>query len=260
VIRQTISPLSPNPRIDLLYIFNETGELAREQRETQELISQFGDSEKVMLEIAGFAADTGNHKLARRIYEKALEEDFMVTNFALLYIEATLVAEDYAGVIEFTEELLRENPDWLEQNRSVFHSFRAVAFYGLGSTDNCRHNLELFLNDTNVRLGRLIGVSKRFKDAGGIEFADMVLTEAYQRNKKNQLALSSLIRVRIERGSSKDLGELIESLLEMRRPSYDLIELAYNELASDRFIFTPNRDQLLISLVSILRDHSRSGV
>jgi hypothetical protein len=39
----------------------------------------------------------------------------------------------------------------------------------------------------------------------------------------------------------------------MRRPQEDLLFEAYKKLGSDRFIFTPNREALLLELSALLR-------
>jgi hypothetical protein len=42
----------------------------------------------------------------------------------------------------------------------------------------------------------------------------------------------------------------------MRRPEIDLITQAYQTLGSDRFIFTPNRENLIIELNAELRERA----
>ena len=42
----------------------------------------------------------------------------------------------------------------------------------------------------------------------------------------------------------------------MRRPQIELLAEAYNKLGSDRFIFTPDRQSLLLQLSAILRERS----
>ena len=46
----------------------------------------------------------------------------------------------------------------------------------------------------------------------------------------------------------------------MRRPSVDLLLEAYSKLGSDRFIFTPDRESLLLELSAILREKSQDLV
>jgi len=46
-------------------------------------------------------------------------------------------------------------------------------------------------------------------------------------------------------GKTGDLTENLEKLLQTRRPSLELLDDARRTLGSDRFIFVPNREQLL---------------
>ncbi|MEM9227736.1 MAG: hypothetical protein AAGA45_07185, partial [Verrucomicrobiota bacterium] len=56
----------------------------------------------------------------------------------------------------------------------------------------------------------------------------------------------------IDMGNSAQLGDYLKTLLQMRRPSPELLEKAYRSLGSDRFIFTQNREDLLNELDVIL--------
>jgi hypothetical protein len=44
----------------------------------------------------------------------------------------------------------------------------------------------------------------------------------------------------------------------MRRPQPEIILQAYRKLGSDRFIFTPNRESLLIDLSALLRENAET--
>ena len=46
----------------------------------------------------------------------------------------------------------------------------------------------------------------------------------------------------------------------MRRPQIEIIETAYKNLGSDRFIFTANREDLLIDLQTHIRDTEQEDV
>ena len=131
--------------MELLYIYNKSEDFDREQRETQRMLKQFRDDEGALQALANFAADTGNIDLARRTYEEALESEFAVDAFALLLIESHLVSKDYEGALSFSEELLKERPDWLTQRWAILNSLRAVASYGTsrqGRPSACKHRAE----------------------------------------------------------------------------------------------------------------------
>ena len=258
ILRNVSDPLSPAPRLELLYIYNKSGDIEREQRETLRMLQQFRDDEAAFQALANFAADTGNIDLARRTYEEALENEFNIDAFALLLIEAHLVDKDYEGALDFSEELLKERPDWLTQRWAIFNSLRAVASYGINRPDLGEIYLQDFLDEAQNQPQTYLAVARRFSSVGRYQQSRKVLMLAYQKAPTNQKILSELIRTELTLGSTENLNRLLSRLLQMRRPQMDLLFEAYRKLGSDRFIFTPDRESLLLQLSALLRENSRT--
>ncbi|WP_309397368.1 hypothetical protein [Cerasicoccus maritimus] len=259
VLRNIDAPLAVSPRVDLLYTLSLTGQEERAEAEANAILRQFRNDEKAMLRLANFATDEGQIDLARRIYEQALENDFPIAPFALLLIESHITAKDFEGAISFSEELAKERPDWLEQNLPIFNSLRSVAYYGVGNMNLADIYIAQFLQQPNLRAESLMAVSRRFTQLGGDEFARRVLKQAYINNPKNQAALSNLIEIEIKTGNAAELGNYLKKLLQMRRPSVEILEQAYEKLGSDRFIYTPDRENLLIELNTVLRPQEQAS-
>lgn len=258
ILRNVSDPLSAAPRLELLYIYNKSGDTEREQRETQRMLQQFRDDEPALQALANFAADTGNIDLARRTYEEALENEFSIDAFALLLIEAHLVSKDYEGALDFSEELLKERPDWLTQRWAIFNSLRAVASYGINRPDLGEIYLQDFIDEANNQPQTYLAVSRRFTNIDRHQQARKVLMIAYQKAPTNQKVLSELIRTELALGNTENLNRLLSRLLQMRRPQMELLVEAYHKLGSDRFIFTPDRQSLLLQLSAILRENSQT--
>ncbi|MEC8614459.1 MAG: tetratricopeptide repeat protein [Verrucomicrobiota bacterium] len=256
ILRNVSDPLSAAPRLELLYIYNKSEDFEREQLETQRMLQQFRNDEPALQSLANFAADTGNIELARRTYEEALENEFVIDAFALLLIEAHLVDKDYQGALDFSEELLKERPDWLTQRWAIFSSLRAVASYGINRPDLGEIYLQDFIDDASNQAQTYIAVSRRFTDIDRVQQARTILTIAYQKAPTNQKILSELIRSELSLGNTENLSRLLSRYLQMRRPQIELLTEAYNKLGSDRFIFTPDRQSLLLQLNAILRERS----
>jgi len=257
ILRNVKAPLSAAPRLELLYIYNKSEDLEREQRETQRMLKQFRDDESALQALANFAADTGNIDLARRTYEEALENEFAVDAFALLLIEAHLVSKDYEGALSFSEELLKERPDWLTKRWAIFNSLRAVASYGINRPDLGEIYLQHFIDEANNPPQTYLAVARRFTSIDRSQQARKILATAYHRTPANQKILSELIRVELKLGNTENLNHLLTRLLQMRRPQMELLVEAYQKLGSDRFIFTPDRQSLLLQLSAILRESSQ---
>jgi len=258
ILRNVKDPLSPAPRLELLYIYNKANDVERELRETQRMLKQFRDDESPLQSLANFAADTGKIDLARRTYEEALENEFAIDTFALLLIESHLVSKDYEGALSFSEELLKENPNWLKNRWAIFNSLRAVASYGTNRPDLGEIYLQHFIDEKNNPPQTYLAVARRFIDTDRSQQARKILTAAYRRSPTNQKILSKLIRIELELGHTENLNRLLNRLLLMRRPQMDLLVEAYEKLGSDRFIFTPDRESLLLQLSAILGENSQN--
>ena len=256
ILRNVSDPLSAAPRLELLYIYNKSEDFEREQLETQRMLQQFRNDEPALQSLANFAADTGNIELARRTYEEALENEFVIDAFALLLIEAHLVDKDYQGALDFSEELLKERPDWLTLRWAIFSSLRAVASYGINRPDLGEIYLQDFIDEAGNQAQTYMAVSRRFTDIDRLQQARTILTLAYQKAPTNQKVLSELIRSELSLGNTENLSRLLSRYLQMRRPQIELLTEAYNKLGSDRFIFTPDRQSLLLQLSAILRERS----
>ena len=255
ILRNVSNPLSAATRTELLYIYNQAGDFESEQRETQRMLQQFRNDGPALQTLANFAADTGNIDLARRTYEEALENEFAINPFALLLIEAHLVYQDYQGALDFSEELIKERPDWLSQNWPLFSSLRAVASYGMNRPDLGEIYLQEFVDGITNNPKTYIAVARRFTEIERHQQARKVLTIAYEKAPTNQKILSQLIRTELTVGNTENLNRLLSRLLQMRRPEMDLLSEAYTKLGSDRFIFTPNRQNLLLQLSALLREN-----
>ena len=258
ILRNVKDPLSAAPRLELLYIYQKTGDKEREQRETQRMLKQFRNDDDALQALSNFAADTGNIGLARRTYEEALENEFNIDAFALLLIEAHLVQKDHQGALDFSEELLKESPDWLTQRWAVFNSLRAVASYGAKRPDLGEIYLQNFLDEANSPSKTYLAVARRFTNIDRSQQAHKILTNAHRRMPTNQKILSELIRVNLKLGNTENLNRLLSILLQMRRPQLELLAEAYRKLGSDRFIFTPDRESLLLQLNAIVRESEQS--
>lgn len=257
ILRNVADPLSAAPRMELLYIYNKSGDTEREIRETQRMLQQFREDNTALQALANFGADTGNIELARKTYEQALESEFSIKAYALLLIEAHLVSKDYTGALDFSEELLKERPDWLSQRWAIFNSLRAVASYGTNRPDLGEIYLQDFIDDKGTQPQTFLAVARRFDNIDRPQQARKILSTAYQLAPTNQMILSELIRVELDLGNTENLNRLLTRLLQMRRPQMDLLMDAYRKLGSDRFIFTPDRESLLIQLSAILRENSQ---
>lgn len=252
ILRSANNPLNVVPRIELLYILKADGQEARVRLESEAILREYGNDEQALLALANYGTEEGNVELVRRAYERALQNGFNVSPFSLLLVEAMLVGGDNAGAIEFIEEIVREQPDWLRQNMPIFDSLRAVAYFSAGNAELSQIYLNRFLSHKTTRVETLLAIAKRFNSLGGNDQARELLVRAYQQQPDNQAVLTALLNQEMSMGYSSRLNRYLTQLLDMRRPPRELLEQAYLQLGSDRFIFTPDRQDLLIRIQAML--------
>ena len=258
ILRNIKDPLSVAPKLELLYIYNQSGDTEREQREIQRMFEQFSKNETAMLEFANFSAKTGNVELTRRIYELALENEFDIGRFSILLMESHLASEDYEGCLSFCEELIKEQPEWLTEHWAIFNGYRAVASFAVKRPDLGEIYLQHFLDETKNKPQAHLNVASNFSAIERNQQAHKVLTAAYKQAPTNQKILTELIKVELKLGNTENLSQLLTRLLQMRRPQKELLIDAYHKLGSDRFIFTQNRETLLLQIGAFLRESDQS--
>ena len=253
-LRNIKAPSNPNPIIELIYLYDKYNQNDKVAEYSKQIIRNFRDDEVAIYQLSNFAASSGNIPIAQYCYEIALEKNYELENFALSLVEAHISKKDFNGAVSFSEELLSENPTWLKKHWSIFSSLRALASYGLNRPDLADIYLEEFLSEADITSETYVAVAKRFKTNQMYSQAQRILNLAYNNDRSNQRVLNSLIDVNLKLGVTDNLDSLIRQLLQTRRPSKELIENAYNSLGSDLFIFTKNRNSILIELGAILRE------
>lgn len=258
ILRAINEPENPIPRIDLLYSFHQMEDKQRELAETEALLKKYANDERVLQMLANYAAETGQESLARRIYGMALQNNFEISPFALLVIESQITQGAFPKAIAFCEQLEEEQPAWLQNKRIIFNSLRAAAYFGAERLDLGQLYLSELLDSPNLRSETLVAVSRRLVDLGFQNEAARVLENAVERNPKNQQALTRLIEVNLRRGHNRELPNLVGRLLEMRRPSYQLLEKIYELLGSDRYLFSQYQETLLSDLRAALNERLES--
>ncbi|MGB0370891.1 MAG: tetratricopeptide repeat protein [Opitutales bacterium] len=259
ILRNLNNPLNPGPRIELLHAYNYSEQTDRLAEEIDNYIDQFGSEERSLALLAEFGAKTGNASLNRDIYNLAIENSFDLSLFSYLVIEAENSAGNFKDALNLVAQILEEKPIWLDERSPILSALRAVSYYGDGQDAKGSIYLKEILQNPDVRNQTLLALSTTLKDLGRLEEARSILEAAYEETPENQGALSALMRLDIELGRIDDLNEKLVNLLSMRRPPYDLLQLAYDSLGSDKFMFTPNRNSVIQQLAEILRERSANS-
>jgi predicted Zn-dependent protease len=245
-------PLSPTPRITLLYLHHERGDQASLDREIADFFTFFGHQPDALLALGDFAANTGRADLALRIEEISRARGWPLRGVALMRAEATIAAGRFAEGLELVRSYLRENPGWAESLGPVFDSLQAIALFSLNRSDEARLHLDRLLSRTNLRTGNLQAVATRLIALHLPAQARTVLTRAVALDPLNQTALTLLVRLEAEGRHVDTLPVHTRRLLQMRRPSPEALKMVYQLFRSDQHLLHPEQPSLLAELESHL--------
>lgn len=248
VKRILANPLNISGQMDLLtllHIEDKTDELTKT---FYSVLESFSNDFNALKALADFAAATGNIKMAETVYERAIENNFSLAHFALIYIDTLIGNKHYNEALELCQELTKENPSWLPENASGFNGLRSLAYYGLGEYSEGKLYLEQCIQDKKVNAQNLTALAHIFEQFGHLNPAYQIIQKAEKESKGSNRILPHIIRIELALGRSKNLTQHLSQYLETRSPSFKLIEQSFNELSSDHFIFDDNRSSLILKL------------
>jgi len=266
---QISNPNNAMPRIELLYIWMKTGETEKVASKVDSLIDQFHSDVGTMAALDDFAMDQGDATLAQRLYLNAQNENarqvkagngeiFDVAAYAINIAQADLAKGDYDSALKFLDELDQTKPHWLDPNRIQFDCLRALVNFGLGKSQDANLYVEKLIASPATRPDTLIAVANRFLTHNGTIQAQKLFQAAYEKDPHNQGALAQLITADLQLGNSENMNDNITKLLNTRRPPLELIYDAYRELGSDRFLFVPDRENLLSKMYGYIQTATKN--
>ena len=248
------NPLRWEPRILLIETLDEGGFEDRFIREVDSIMREYRNEESAMAALGQFAANKGKVRIANRLYELALENNFNLGIFSLLLIESHVKAGRFEEAIGFCNELIRENPPWMSNLESVFNGIRALAYYGSGNTELGNLYLRDFRTSRRASPAQFVQAADAFEKLNLPQPALTLLEEAARRDPDSEQTLSRYIALKMSLGDSYQLTRMLDDLLKMRRPAYSMIQSIYDNLNSDRFIFTAERPRLIRELNKVLEE------
>ncbi|GAB5560735.1 MAG: hypothetical protein SynsKO_23820 [Synoicihabitans sp.] len=246
-------PEQAQPRIDLLYAFDRTGDDDAIQEELDSIYRDFAENQQVLLQVGDFAANTGRPDTANALLQYLRARDFPLEAATLMTVEALIVAGEYQAGLELAQDTLEENPQWESNLAPIFHGLQAISYFALGDREEASLFLDNYLSLPSIRPENQIAVAERLISVGAGREARRVLQHAVSKDELNQAALTRLIEFDLEALDAPDLPANLSKILSMRRPPTKLLRDAYDRLGQDRFYFVDQRSELLDRLLSILQ-------
>ena len=249
VLRYLVDPVSPGPRIDLLYARHYKGDQARLSRELESYLVDFARDARALLQLGYFANDTADLPLAQRIYDNAVREKMPVNPFALILIQVQAANGKFKEAFALCEATKAASTESNELFSAQLSGLRALACYGAGNPNDGDLYLKAFLAKNYLRANDAMILAHRFEEIGAPRQARQILETAVRYDPRNQNALTALIRFDTASGNLVGIEAHLPRLLAMRKPSRTILLEAYLKLDDS----TPARTELRRRTNEVLR-------
>ena len=250
------NPFSIEQRLEYMRLLRASGDVKTAEENLYNMYENNKNDPRALLQLANYAADIPDLPLMRKIYDTALKNNFSPAPFCLLLLETMLTAKDFKSAVAMSESILKEKPIWIKRYDDVFACLRAIAYYATGNSNMADILISDVLKRSTCSPKVLIATARRLDDLGADNFSHKLLENAVDRFPKHQLALTRLVHSEIKMGNSTNLDKHIFRLLQMRRPPRELIIEARKNLASDSFIFTPDREKIMAEINMLINNTS----
>lgn len=252
MLRSIENPFSIEQRLEYINLQGKSGDKQGVSDAIEAIFKQYSNENSAMLLLGNYAADNGDMKLVRRVYDIAIQNNFPIGAYCLLLLETMITTGDYQGAVKFSEEIYKSKPIWIKRYEDVLGCLRAISYYATGNVNMADILIADVLNRNTATPRILVATARRLDGLGARSFAQKLLENAVERFPRHQLALTRLVQLDIRQGNSTNLDKHIVRLLGMRRPPRELVVDARKSLGSDRFIFTNNREKIMKEIDTLI--------
>jgi tetratricopeptide (TPR) repeat protein len=220
------------------------------------MLTTQGHKPEARLQLAAYAAETGNPELAIHVYELAAIDNDELQFFITSLIQAKLQANDFIGAQNDIEALFLQKPNWLERQKPFLQSLRAISTYGLYRPDLGDIYLEEFSSAYATQPAMLLNTIKELRRIGVPEKAQQLLEIGLHTSPNHPELLAQIIELSIEKNSYEKLEDHIRRFLDLRRPNKEFSKriLSTIRLNPNLFAATTERNRLIRELRSIIQN------
>lgn len=248
VLQIVDDPTNHQPRIAHLVQLKTRGKTQELSSELERYLQLFPNDQAALLALGDFAANQGLPDLAHRVQAIFVAKNWPPDAPMLLYAEACIHAGRYTDGLAELDRYLQANPTWATRYGPALDGLRTVALYGLNRGDDAQLQLEHLLRHPNLRADNLTVVADRLLALGRADAARQALSRVADLDPKNQAALASLVRLEAEQGYINTLPAHLAKFLAVRRPSREVLAIAYRCIGSDLNLLQPDQQRLLTEL------------
>lgn len=250
LLRQFNDPRGPGPRMDLLYSYHDTADLAARDREVALYLRDFGTDEKALLLLASFATDAGDEALLDRIIALARTRQFNLQAFQLQQALVAIHRGQYDRSLALLDTAGKETPPAADPGTrpadaaadgtpaepkkaavppppgSLWLGLRVVALFGAGQTRDANTKLTGLLQAAQLRADEARLLARELHHVGGAVPAAAFLRRVCEIDPSNEAARAELARLEAETGDRPALAESVGKLLALAKPPRQVLEEA----------------------------------
>lgn len=257
--QQALSYAIQNPenwqaRVLLLESIEGTDSTDQFDREALAILGAFRNNEEAMRRMGSSLTRRGDLRTARMLYDAAVENFFDMGTFSLMLVETSIRSGDYSRAIRWITEWEESEARWFVERQHLFNAMRALAHFRTGNPDRAQVYLNNFRNSRRATAEQLLYISGALTDFELKDLALSLLETASTNFPTHEQVLTATITLKIELGDGYGLADQVAALLNLRRPDYSQLQTILEALNSDRFVFTPNRRELISRLNTILQE------
>lgn len=238
-------PDQPLAYVDHVAVLHAEGATARRDEAIEEVLEKFAANREALQRLAGFAAETGEVGLARRLQARAREAGLSAHTFRLAVTEASLSQRDFDGAMREVMAGLREESRLSREEVEDLRALRALALYGMGDDLDADNLIDAYLFQPYSRADKLNALGKRLLALGVRGQAYRVFQRAVEVDPLNAAALQNLMELSLATGRIEDLMKQVEQRLALRRPPEDFLGQVKTMLRGDAYLFVPGREAFL---------------
>jgi Flp pilus assembly protein TadD len=242
------NPQSSGARINLILSERLNQNTARYASEVDRYLRDFSENQSDLLALANFGTQISDADLTKRTFDIMQAKKMDVDVAALMVAESAIVAGKYQQALDWIRDIGLTRPEWSQRNLGLLNGLKSVAYFGLQRREDGNLHLDYFLTQPDVRSEQLNAIATRLLNAGARPQARRLLAQAVAADPRNQTVLTRLVEVDIDGTPSTEVIANLKRLMAMRRPAPDLLKHAREQLASDRFMFIPERESLIADL------------
>ena len=241
-------PEALEPSLLLMQIDMQLGNEERLTREFVNLLEGRQSSERVRA-LAGVVRESGKTALGELLLDnlpEAHEERLLATLAVLesaLSTKSEELAEKWLGKAE-SHPQINQNP----AHQAYFQGLSLVWHQWQENEADANNSMNSLLSSVRAHPNPALRTSAMLTDLGEYNSALRIVREGQRRHPLQQEFYSQEVKIHVALGDFDALMTSLKRLLEMRQPDVQTLRSAKEFLSSDRFLFRPERQEILNSL------------